>query len=260
MTTGGQDCLLFSHRFNERPTVVVNATFMFFVHSLSDAFVLVAASVSLEDVVEGGGSATASVLCTLCIIFAALVEGGQLPFIDLLARSMEQPSPTSALGEATLSGHAGVVLLGLTQEIWDKSSWTGPPARGGAPLGEHDDTTGLFRLLDGSPRCFLGVWGGISAIAAGLVAHVRPDRKGSLGFAAAATVGLLYVVCAVGYTDLALLMAFGHAVFRSHQLCCNKVKLSPWKVSTIHANTPSLLSSSPPPLPHLPPSHPSLPP
>ena len=59
MTTGGQDCLLFSHRFNERPTVVVNATFMFFVHSLSDAFVLVAASVSLEDVVEGGGSATA---------------------------------------------------------------------------------------------------------------------------------------------------------------------------------------------------------
>ena len=34
-------------------------------------------------------------------------------------------------------------------------------------------------------------------------------------------------------------------------LCCNKVKLSPWKVSMIHANTPL---PSPLPAPHLPPS------
>ena len=52
-----------------------------------------------------------------------------------------------------------------------------------------------------------------------------------------------------------------------HKVCCNKVKLSPWKGSMIHANTPPPPPTSPPPpssppspSPFLPPSLPSIPP
>lgn len=47
---------------------------------------------------------------------------------------------------------------------------------------------------------------------------MRADRKGSLGFAIAATLGALFVVVAAGYPSLALVLGLGHVTLRSLQV------------------------------------------
>ena len=58
----------------------------------------------------------------------------------------------------------------------------------------------------------------MTAANSGLVAQIRADRKGSLASATSSTLGLLYVMVAAGYTDMALLLSGGHAAFRMTQV------------------------------------------
>ena len=55
-------------------------------------------------------------------------------------------------------------------------------------------------------------------VCAGLTAQVRADRKGGIAGATSGTVGLLYVILSLGYTDVALVLAGAHAVLRTLQI------------------------------------------
>merc|ERR1712176_887813 len=55
-------------------------------------------------------------------------------------------------------------------------------------------------------------------IIAGLIAKIRADRKGQVGSATAATLGVIYAIVAAGYMDSALVVSFGHAALRMIQI------------------------------------------
>jgi uncharacterized protein YbcC (UPF0753/DUF2309 family) len=172
--------------YSERPTVSENATFVWAVYQLSDCAMLVAAAFSsrLYDAEKNED------LVAFALIASACLKTSQFPFVDLFARSMEGTSPSSALGYAVLSAHAGVVLLSATMPLW-------------------------FLPV---PRMVLAAVGLATAIIGTLVGNIRADRKGSIANVSAATVGLLYVILAAGYADVALVLCFGHAVFRMVQV------------------------------------------
>ena len=169
--------------FNDRPTARENATFVFAVNQISDCCVVVAAAFS-HSVQYRSISATA-------LIMGAFLKTSQFPLMGLFARSMEGAAPSSALGYAALSSHAGVVLLVIAQDYWYTFTWA---------------------------RICVGLVGTITAINAGLIANLRADRKGGLGTAIAATVGLLYLLLAIGFFDITLFLALGHATFRVIQI------------------------------------------
>lgn len=111
--------------------------------------------------------------------------------MGLFMRSMEGPTPASALGYAGLSAHVGVVLLSSTMPLWF----------------EFD-----------SARLLVGGIGAYTAVAATMLANIRADRKGSIALASSATLGGVFVMLSLGYTDLALASCFGHATFRMIQV------------------------------------------
>merc|ERR1712118_560936 len=64
-----------------------------------------------------------------------------------------------------------------------------------------------------------------------MIAQLRGDRKGSLGHASAASVGILYIILAAGHANTALCLCFGHGatrvmqILRSHNLILEHEKL-----------------------------------
>jgi len=168
--------------FNERPTVRENATVVFFCYEISDAALLVAAAFEKAS----------PELLAAGLLVSALVKTSQFPVFDLFARTMEGSSPSSGLESAALCSHAGLVLLYTTKDLWyDNLTW---------------------------PAYVLGIIGMATTFVAGLLAKMRADRKGAIASTVASTVGLLYVIMAFGYFDVALVLAFGHACFRMMQI------------------------------------------
>jgi len=104
---------------------------------------------------------------------------------------MEGPTPASALGYAGLSAHVGIVLLTSTMPLWFGFDWA---------------------------RVTLGSVGIITAVYSSLVSKIRSDRMGAIAHATSATIGLIFVVLALGYSDMALIMSLGHAAFRMTQI------------------------------------------
>lgn len=170
--------------YNNRPTVRNNATFAFAAYKISDLALLTAAVYTAHH--AGLHAAAAGGL-----LLAALFKSSQFPLTSLFARSMEGPTPASALGYAGLSAHVGVVLLSSTMSLWYPFGWA---------------------------RAVLGGVGLFTAAYATLVAKTRADRKGALANATSATLGLIFFTLAMGHADLALLASLGHASFRIVQI------------------------------------------
>eukprot|EP00457_Paulinella_chromatophora_P000426 gb/GEZN01000426.1/.p1 GENE.gb/GEZN01000426.1/~~gb/GEZN01000426.1/.p1 ORF type:complete len:1268 (+),score=118.32 gb/GEZN01000426.1/:298-4101(+) len=200
--------------YNGRPSVVNNATYAFAVYQVSDLAMLVAATWSAHHAVHhpvADGEHQVAVVAGL--LLAALFKSSQFPLTSLFVRSMEGPTPASALGYAGLSAHMGVVLLTGTMPLWFGFD--------------------LARLTVGS----IGI---ITATYGSLVAKIRADRKGALANACSATIGLIFFTVALGYPDLALAMSLGHASFRMIQVLrssnviadCHKIRdalgYTPW--------------------------------
>lgn len=51
-----------------------------------------------------------------------------------------------------------------------------------------------------------------------LASKIRSDRKGSIANATSATIGLIYIIVALGYTNTALMISLGHATLRIIQI------------------------------------------
>lgn len=171
--------------YNDRPTVRNNATFAFAAYRISDFAMLVAATFSAYNAaVQNLGLAAGGLL------LAALFKSSQFPLTSLFVRSMEGPTPASALGYAGLSAHVGVVLLASTMNIWYPFDWA---------------------------RMTLGGIGVTTSVISTLVSKIRADRKGAIANATSSTLGLIFVMLALGHPNLALLASFGHAAFRMTQ-------------------------------------------
>lgn len=125
------------------------------------------------------------------LLVAALLKSSQFPLTALFVRSMEGPTPASALGYAGLSAHVGVVLLAGTMPLWFDFEWA---------------------------RIVLASIGGYTAIFGTLLSKVRADRKGSIARATSSTLGMIFVILAMGYPKLALTISLGHAAFRMIQI------------------------------------------
>jgi hypothetical protein len=175
--------------YNDRPSVRNNATFAFAVYKIGDFAMLSAACCtahgSFVPVPGLEPVAAASVL------LAAMCKSSQFPLSVLFARSMEGPTPSSALGYAGLSAHIGVVLLVTTSALWLPFEWA---------------------------RYAIAGVGGFTVVSASLVARTRPDRKGAIAYATSASLGAIFVVLSMGYTELSLWLSLGHAAFRMTQI------------------------------------------
>jgi len=182
-TVVGFASVLLIASYNERPTVRTNATFVFAAYHLSDASLLIATALAAS----GGNSNVVAG----CIVAAALLKSSQFPLTNLLVRSMEGPTPASALGYGALSAHLGLVLLTCTTSLWFEHGWA---------------------------RVLIAAVGAYTALHSSLVARIRADRKGALASATSATVGVLLVIVAAGYPSVALLLALGHAALRLVQV------------------------------------------
>lgn len=125
------------------------------------------------------------------LLLAAIFKSSQFPLTSLFVRSMEGPTPASALGYAGLSAHVGVVLLTSTLPLWFEYDWA---------------------------RITLGTIGLVTAGSSTLVAKIRADRKGAVANATSGAIGLIFFILALGHSNLALWLSLGHAAFRMIQI------------------------------------------
>jgi hypothetical protein len=151
-----------------------------------------AAAVAAAATTSTAVSATAApAIAAGALLLAAFFKSSQFPMTGIFARSMEGPTPASALGYGGLSAHFGVVLLAANTDIWFGFEWA---------------------------RALLGATGAVTACTSMLASLIRSDRKGSIAYATSATVGVIFVVLAAGYTNVALTMCLGNAAFRVTQI------------------------------------------
>lgn len=128
-------------------------------------------------------------LIALCFIAAALVKSAQFPVSWWLNRSMEGPTPSSAVFYGAVMVHAGVFLLLLLAPLISASAVAG--------------------------GCLVAV-GVLTFLYATLCTQTQVDIKSSLGYATAAQLGLMFIECGLGLWTLALLHLAAHAVMRSY--------------------------------------------
>ncbi|MBF0459955.1 MAG: hypothetical protein HQL87_01020 [Magnetococcales bacterium] len=123
-------------------------------------------------------------------VLAALVKSGQMPFAAWLGRSLEGPTPSSAIFYGALMVHAGVFLL-----------------------------LRLEQLIAHSPflMVVLVLLGSLTVVYGALVGSVQTDVKSALICATQTQVGLMFVACGLGWFNWAAWHLAAHAGWRAYQ-------------------------------------------
>lgn len=192
--------------FHERPAPVRNGLRAFVVYRGCDVGLL-AAAVLIHHwcgtgdfaVLLGAGpwpsgdvpltSEQATIIAAFVLI-AALGKSAQLPFSGWLPRSMEGPTPSSAIFYGALSVHAGAFLLLRIGPVLDR-----------APL-----AAGIVVAV-----------GFATALHATLVGRVQTDIKCTLAYSSLTQVGIIFCEIGCGLRQVALAHLAGHACLRSLQ-------------------------------------------
>jgi NADH-quinone oxidoreductase subunit L len=134
----------------------------------------------------GGGSWPLLVVAGACFLLAACARSAQGPLIVWLPEAMAAPTPASALVHGALGVGAGVYLL-----------------------------CRLSFLYASAPE--LSAWiawtGGVTALAAALVACVQTDVKQLLAFVTASQLGAMFVAAGSGAWTAAVFLLTTHAFF-----------------------------------------------
>nr|MBP7477335.1 hypothetical protein [Chitinophagales bacterium] len=133
-----------------------------------------------------------SVVFLICmIIISASIKSAQFPFSSWLSRSMEGPTPSSAVFYGSLSVHLGVFLLLRTYQYWSSI------------------------LIIKGIIISIGI---VTAIVATLIASVQSTVKTQIAYSSIAQIGLMLIEVALGWHYLALMHIAGNALLRSYQL------------------------------------------
>ncbi len=176
-----------------------NACSVFIVNRVGDAFFIlgIVLCFSWLDTIDwegiNTGIATLSTgqanLVATSFIIAAMVKSVQFPFTWWINRSMEGPTPSSAVFYGAVMVHSGVFLLILM-----------------APVLEQAPAAGYLLVIIGL----------LTFLYCTLCAQSQVDIKSSLGFATGGQLGLMFVECGAGLWQLALIHLCAHAVVRSY--------------------------------------------
>jgi len=196
---GVSSYLLIAYSF-ERPTASANAHRAFVTNRIGDAGFLLGIFLSFRWL---GGADWPSLqanadaldplragLIGLAFLLAALAKSAQVPFAAWISRALEGPTPSSAIFYGSLMVHAGVYLL----------------IRLGPVLQQAPAVMALISAL-----------GLLSALYGWLVGLVQTDVKSSLMFSTTAQVGLMFLWCGLGWTELAAWHLGLHALWRGYQ-------------------------------------------
>lgn len=196
---GVSSYLLIAYAF-ERPVASRNATRVFVTNRIGDAGFILALFLSwywlggVDWAAIGNGAARLSTfnadLLALAFLFAALAKSAQVPFAPWIARALEGPTPSSAVFYGSLMVHAGVFLL-LRLE----------------PLLLHAPQVAGLVVVMGLLTALYGWLGGLS----------QHDVKSALMFSTTAQVGLMFVWCGLGWSQLAAWHLALHALWRAYQ-------------------------------------------
>ena len=133
---------------------------------------------------EAGGSA--STVAGLLLLLAAMGKSAQVPLQDWLMRAMAGPTPVSALLHSATLVAAGAILLIRS-----------------APL------------LSPEVLLAVGLVGGVTTVAAGVIALAERDLKRLLAASTASQYGLMLVAVGAGFPLAALLHLLAHAAIKS---------------------------------------------
>ena len=152
-----------------------------------------------------------ALLIALLLVFASMGKGASFPFTGWLPRAMEGPTPSSAIFYGALSIHAGPYLL--------LRAW---------PFLEHQPIA----------RAAIITIGVVTAIHATFVGRVQTDIKTSLGYAAVTQAAVIMVEVGLGWTMIATLHIFGHAILRTTQLLRAPSVLHDWHELTARLGGP----------------------
>ncbi|MBI3017002.1 MAG: hypothetical protein HYY62_03275 [Deltaproteobacteria bacterium] len=185
--------------FDHRRATVERSFLTFLFYKLGDFFLLaallyVAQTTHIEsfqdlkqwaDVYEGGSL----ILCLF--VLSAFVKSGLLPFSFWLPRSMEGPTPSSALFYGALSSHAGAfLLLRLSLEM------------GG---------------FSGAPFFLMILISTLTALFAYLMALTRTDIKSQIIYSVLCQLSVIFIEIALGWRTMALIHSLLHMFFRLFQ-------------------------------------------
>ena len=133
---------------------------------------------------EAGGSA--STAAGLLLLLAAMGKSAQVPLQDWLMRAMAGPTPVSALlHSATLVAAGAILLIRSTP------------------------------LLSPEVLVVVGLVGGVTTVAAGVIALAERDLKRLLAASTASQYGLMLVAVGAGVPLAALLHLLAHAAIKS---------------------------------------------
>ncbi len=149
-------------------------------------FILIGAAGSSEIAasLEAGGSA--STAAGLLLLVAAMGKSAQVPLQDWLMRAMAGPTPVSALlHSATLVAAGAILLIRATP------------------------------LLTPEVLLAVGLVGGLTTVAAGLIALAERDLKRLLAASTASQYGLMLIAVGAGVPLAALLHLIAHAAIKS---------------------------------------------
>jgi NADH:ubiquinone oxidoreductase subunit 5 (subunit L)/multisubunit Na+/H+ antiporter MnhA subunit len=196
---GVSSYLLIAYSF-ERPVATANANRAFITNRIGDAGFLLGiflafhwlGGIAWPAVAQGATTLDPlrAALIALAFVLAALAKSAQVPFAPWIGRALEGPTPSSALFYGSLMVHAGVYLLIRVEPVLQQA----PAAR------VLVAALGLFTALYG--------W---------LCGLVQSDVKSALMFSTTAQVGLMFLWCGLGWTDLAAWHLGLHALWRGYQ-------------------------------------------
>lgn len=185
----------------DRPIATLNATRVFITNRIGDAAFIIAIGLCYafaESVDWMRLNALAKQLSTgeataiaFCFAVAAFVKSAQLPFTPWLLRTLEGPTPSSAVFYGSVMVHSGIFLVCLLEPLFDVS----PFASG-----------------------TLVVIGLATAVYAYFIGLTLTDAKTSLIAATAVQIGLMFFECGLGFWRLAGWHMCANVVVRSYQL------------------------------------------
>ncbi|MSU89197.1 NADH-quinone oxidoreductase subunit L [Rhodobacteraceae bacterium 2CG4] len=150
------------------------------------AFLLIGVAGTSEISATLATTGTPALIAGLLLLGAATGKSAQVPMQDWLMRAMAGPTPVSALLHSATLVAAGAILLIRT-----------------APM------------LPGGALLAIGLVGGITTVAAGLMALAASDLKRLLAASTASQYGLMLVALGAGVPVAALLHLIAHAAIKS---------------------------------------------
>lgn len=183
-----------------RPVAAENATRAFITNRIGDAGFLMGIALSFFwlqgiewpviarnapglDVLHAGIIAAA-------FLIAAMAKSGQVPFSPWISRSLEGPTPSSAIFYGSLMVHVGVYLVIRMQPVFEQAPEM------------------MMALI---------VIGLLTAVYGFLCGLVQADTKSILMFSTLSHVGLMFVASGLGYFEAATWYMLAHASWRAYQ-------------------------------------------